>query len=105
MVDELIKIENGCALLDVNTQNKLAEFERLAKDIKAKEDELKQMILAEMESKSILKIDTPELLISYVAPTTREQFDGKRFREDCPDVYDEYISITPVKASVRIKVK
>jgi hypothetical protein len=76
----------------------------MAKNIKAKQDELKQKILDEMESKGILSIKSPELTISYVAPTSRETFDSKSFRKDHPDLYDEYVSISLVKASVRMKV-
>ena len=83
----------------------MAEFERQAKEIKAKEDELKQRILEEMESNGILKIETDDLVISYVAPTSRESFDSKAFRKANPDLYDEYVSISSVKASVRMKLK
>ena len=33
-----------------------------------------------------------------------ETFDSKTFRKDHPDLYDEYVSISMVKASVRMKV-
>ena len=105
MMNELIKFDNGCALLDADTSSRLAEFERKVKEIKAQEDELKQMILTEMEVKGIIKIDTEDVTITYVAPTTRESFDSKKFRADNPDLYDEYINISPVKASIRLKVK
>ena len=103
-MDELIVFEGKTALLNPVVAGHLAEFEMMAKSIKAKQDELKQRILEEMESKGILSIKTPELTISYVAPTTRETFDSKAFRKDHPDLYDEYINISMVKASVRMKV-
>ncbi len=103
-MDELIVYENNTALLNREVAVKLAEFERQVKAIKAKEEELKQKILEEMESKGILSIKSPELTISYVAPTSRETFDSKSFRKDHPDLYDEYVNISLVKASVRMKV-
>ena len=103
-MDELIVYEGETALLNPVVAEHLAEFERMAKSIKAKQDELKQRILEEMESKGILSIKTPELTVSYVAPSTRETFDSKTFRKDHPDLYDEYVSISLVKASVRMKV-
>lgn len=103
-MDELIVFEGKTALLNPDVAMRLAEFERMAKNIKAKQDELKQKILDEMESKGILSIKSPELTISYVAPTSRETFDSKSFRKDHPDLYDEYVSISLVKASVRMKV-
>ena len=103
-MDELIVYENNTALLNPEVSIRLAEFERMVKEVKAKQDELKQKILEEMESKGIVSIKSPELTISYVAPTTRETFDSKTFRKDHPDLYDEYVNISMVKASVRMKV-
>lgn len=102
---QLIKIENGSALLNEEVSRRLAEFERMAKEIKEKEDELKQAILDEMEKSRIIKIDTGEMAISYVSATTKETFQSKEFRKDHPDLYDDYVKISPVKASVRIKLK
>ena len=104
-MDKLIRVEQGKALIEPSVSFALAEFERQVKEIKAKEDELKQRILEEMESNGILKIETDDLVISYVAPTSRETFDSKSFRKDNPDLYDNYVSISPVKASVRMKLK
>ena len=100
----LIQVRNDIALLDAGVSAKIADFERQIKEIKAQEDEMKKAILDEMESKGILSIKSPELTISYVAPTSRETFDSKTFRKDHPDLYDEYVNISLVKASVRMKV-
>ena len=102
---ELIKVYGEAAILDGTTAKHIAKIEKMAKEIKAKEDELKKAILTEMESKGIIKLETDELTISYVAATDRETFDSKKLRADNPDLYDEYIKISTVKPSVRIKLK
>ena len=102
---ELITIENGNALLDLEASKQIAEFERKAKEIKEASDRLKATILEEMEAKGIVKIETPDLTITYVASTDRETFDSKAFKADNPDLYDNYVKMSPVKASVRVKVK
>lgn len=102
---ELIKLYGEAAILDGTTAKHIAEFEKMAKEIKAKEDELKKAILTEMESKGIIKLETDELTISYVAATDRETFDSKKLRADNPDLYDEYIRMSTVKPSIRIKLK
>lgn len=104
-MNELITRQNDIAVLDPETAAKIAEFERMAKDIKAKEDELKKRILEEMEKGGILKLETDDLTISYVAGTDRETLDSKALREELPDIYDTYVKISPVKSSIRIKVK
>jgi len=102
--DALIVLENNEAVLNASASALLAEFERQVEAIKAKQAELKQRILEEMESKGIVSIKSPDLTISYVAPYTKETFDSKTFRKDHPDLYDEYVNISLCKASVRMKV-
>lgn len=102
---ELIKVENGLSILDPETSQKIAEFEKAIKDIQEKEKALKEAILEEMKQKNIIKIDTPELSITYVDETYKESFDNKLFREQNPDLYDNYVKMSPVKASLRLKVK
>lgn len=103
-MEYLVKVEDGFQL-SKETSQMIAQFEKMLNDIKKQEEELKKSILEEMEAKNIIKIETDELAISYIAPTTRESFDSKKLRADNPDLYDEYIKISPVKASVRIKLK
>lgn len=102
---ELISLENNKILLNENISKEIAEFETQIKELKAKEDELKQALLNEMEEKNILKVETDDITITYVAPTDRESFNSKKFREDYSDLYDEYVEIKPVSSSIRIKVK
>lgn len=104
-MNELITINNGKAILDTETASKIADFERQIKVIKEQEDALKEAILSEMESKGIIKVDTGDLLISYIAPTDRETFDSKQFRNDHPDLFDEYVKFSSVKSQIRIKVR
>ena len=84
--------------------NKTSYIEKM-KEIKEAEDALKAAILEEMESKNILSIKTNDMTITYVAPSDRETFDSKKLREEKPDLYDEYVKISPVKSSIRIKLK
>lgn len=102
----LIKIENGNSILDIAVSNQIAEFERQIKLLKEQEENLKEAIKAEMEAKGILKVEdtTNGMTISYIAPTTRETFDSKKFKADNPDIYDEYVRLSPVKSSIRIKL-
>lgn len=104
-MDKLIRMEQNTALLNPEVASQLAEFERMAEDIKNKQNELKKKILMEMEEHNILKIETDDLTISYVASYPKESFDSKAFRKDNPDLYDEYVKISTVASSVRMKVK
>lgn len=102
---ELIKQYGEAAILDGATARKIAEFEKITKIIKTKEEELKKAILAEMENKGLVKLETDELIINYIAETSRETLNTKQLREELPDIYDAYIDIKSVKPSIRIKLK
>ena len=102
---ELITVQNEVAMLDATTAKQIAKFEKMAKEIKAKEDEIKKAILEEMESRGIIKLETDDLTIRYVAPTERETLDAKTLRQEAPDIYDTYVKLSPVKPSIRITLK
>ena len=102
---ELIKVENGLSILDAETSQKIADFEKAIKDMQEQEKALKEAILEEMKQKKIIKIDTPEIAITYVDETYKETFDTKLFKEQNPDLYDAYVKMSVVKSSLRLKVK
>lgn len=101
---ELIRFENETAILNTLVAQKIAMFERAVADIKRQEDALKAQILQEMEDRGILKIETDELCITYVAEFDRESLDTKKLRKEHADLYDQYVRMTTVKPSIRIKV-
>lgn len=91
--------------MDVEIEKKIVKIEKQMAKLKAEQDALRKMLLDEMEKRNLIKVETDKLVISYVAPTDRESFDSKQFRTDNPDLYDKYVKISPVKSSVRVKVK
>lgn len=104
-MNDLITYTGGMPVLSADVSRKISEFEATIKRAKEKEEQLKDAILVEMEQKRIIKLDCDDLTITYVAASDRETFDSKNFRKSHPDLYDEYVRITTVKPSVRIKVK
>lgn len=102
---EIIKISNEILGIDEETSKKIVELETTIKELKQKEEEIKTTLLEEMEKRNIIKIETDDVIINYIAPTDRETLDTKQLKEKYSEIYDECIKITPVKASVRIKVK
>lgn len=107
MNEQIMTIDNatGLAVLDGEIASKIATYERTIKALKEEEDQLKAAILSAMEAYSVIKLETGDVAINYVAQTDRETFDSKAFKADFPDLYDGYIKMTPVKASLRVKVK
>lgn len=104
-MNALLVIENGEVVLSRQASAELSELETLIEQLKERETYLKARLLEDMEQSGILKLETPELVINYIAPTDRESFDSKAFRKDHPEQYDDYVRISPVKSSIRVKVK
>ena len=104
-MERLIEITDGVALLAVETASKIAEFERKMKEIKAQEDELRARILTEMETNGIKKVESDEVTITYKDSYDKESFDTKTFKQDFPDLFDDYVKISACKPSIMIRVK
>lgn len=102
---ELIKVENSAVVLDRDIVNRILSIELLKKQVKEEEENIKTDLLKAMEDHEVIKIETEELIINYVAATDREYFNSKKLREDKPELYDDYVTIRPVKPSLRFKVK
>lgn len=104
-MSDLIVFDGDQAILHPTVISAIAHYEKEMKLMKEQEESLKKAILEEMEKHGLIKIDSPSLTINYIAGTDRETFDSKAFRKDHPDLYDDYIKMTPVKPSIRIKLK
>ena len=102
----LIAVENGLSVLDAEVSKKIADFERQIKALEEQEKALREAVKKEMEEKGIIKLEDAVngLSITYVAPYYKEAFDSKKFRADNPDLYDEYVKMTSVKSSIKVKV-
>lgn len=99
-------VNNGNNLvLKEGISKQIAYLETIAKQVKEAQEEIKTGILKEMEEKNIIKLETNELMITYVAETYRESFDSKTLKTENEELYNKYVKISPVKSSVRIKVK
>lgn len=83
----------------------IATIERDLKIAKQRKDELSAILLEQMEKRNIIKFESDQVCINYIAETDRETFNSKKFRSDNPDLYDKYVDIKPVKANVRVKIK
>lgn len=100
----IVKKEDNYQLADIIT-SELRMIDEEKKELKRKEDAIRETLLKEMEDKGIIKIADENISITYKAPTERETFRTKDFKKDLPDLYDTYVEFTPVKSSLLIKIK
>lgn len=82
-------------LIDLDTQ---------AKEIEAKRKELLEGILKEMEKANVDKWETEKIRLTRRKATTSERFDSKAFKEFNPDLYQQFMKVSPVKSSITLKV-
>ena len=104
-MDDLIVLKNGEGALAPETVSKIADYERRMKELKEQEEALKEAIKEEMEAKNLIRLENEELVISYIAANDRISFDSKRFEKDHPEMYDEYLKVSKVRPSIRIKLR
>ena len=100
----IVKKEDNYQLSDIIT-SELKMIDEEKRELKRKEDTIRETLLKEMEDKGIIKISDENISITYKAPTERETFRTKDFKKDLPDLYDTYVEFTPVKGSLLIKIK
>lgn len=102
MNEIVITSDNG---LSLSSERSVCEILKQLDELKKQEAIIKEDLMEEMKKRGLVKIDTTKLTITYVDATTRESFDSKKLKEEKPEIYDEYCRISPVKDSIRIKVK
>lgn len=98
-----IGTEIDTALVKINElAPRLVEAKAFIKEVEAKEKELKVFLYEEMTKGNIKKLETPLLTITRVLPSKSTRFDSKAFKEEHPDLYEEYQTESERKGYVRI---
>lgn len=80
-------------------ENEIQRLKQLEKDAKTLRDELIDL----MENTALKKIDTGNVVVTYVAPSVRTSIDSAKLRDELPEIYEQYKRLTTTRASVRIK--
>lgn len=68
-------------------------------------DTIKQRVKEEMESRGIYNFQCPEFNISIRKNHIQKRFDGKKFKEDFPEIYEKYVKDIEIKSSINIDYK
>lgn len=89
-----------------NIANAISEVEKHLKDLTAQRDILKEKILSLMKANQCEKVEIDgKVLITYVAPTTKESLDTKKLKDENPELYEKYVRQSDIKESLRITIK
>ena len=113
-VEEVVKAyyrqERPTQLVELKTLSKdaikqlalaFSTIERIQTEI----DTIKQRVKEEMESRGIYNFQCPEFNISIRKNHIQKRFDGKKFKEDFPEIYEKYVKDIEIKSSINIDYK
>lgn len=101
----LLVPQNNGLTLNPDIECALIGYAEAAKKAKADYDDFIARVQAAMEEEGLVKLETPSVRVNYIPEGEREKFDSKALRAELPDVYDNYCTLTKVKASVRVTIK
>lgn len=86
--------------------NKLApeilKFKSYVKELEAQEKQLKDELYEKMTENDIKKLETPHFVITRVLPGVSKRFNSKEFKEDYPDLHDEYLIESKRKGYIKL---
>lgn len=85
--------------------SRLADIEKQYKVMDEERETLKAKLLEAMEYHLVTKWENDDMVINYVAPTTRTSIDSKALKKDMPEIFERYSKTSNVKSSVRFKLK
>jgi hypothetical protein len=108
-MNNLITIENDKPILKEDMVLKVIEIEDKIKQLKTIQDAYKEQIKEAMEEKGVIKIqdEISGLLITYIeAKENLEKFNQTKFREEHPELFDEYVTLDGKKSAyITIRIK
>lgn len=83
----------------------IMEIENSAKAYEANAINLREALKAEMEKAGVKKWETDNIVVTYVGSTERRTIDSTRLKAEQPSVYDQYIKVSNINPSIKIKLK
>lgn len=104
-MDELIIYEEGTPVIAPEAAEKIASLHKEIKRLDDAMKEIKTRLFEEMKANDILKIDMPNLAITYVADTVTETLDTKQLKRDLPEIFNDYSIEKPRAGYVKITTR
>ena len=80
----------------------IIEMKAYIKEVEKQEKELKEVLYKNMEANDIKKMSTPLLNITRVLPSKTSRFDNKKFKEDYPELFEQYQTESQRKGYVKL---
>ena len=75
------------------------------KELSEEYEAIKSEVLEKMIENNDKSFDTGNMLITVMAPSTRETFDSKKFKSENAELYGQYIKTTQTKESLKLTLR
>jgi predicted phage-related endonuclease len=105
LVKSLTKTQSELATVEAQILEATAALQQKKQSLIEKDNEVRSAIKEAMIKNNVKKFDSDTLTITLISASERKTLDTAAIKEQEPDVYKRYLKVTPVAASVRIKVK
>jgi regulator of replication initiation timing len=89
----------------LQAQQRIVDFETKIASLKEQEENLKNGLKVLMEQNNVKKYELDKIILTYIAPTTRESVDSAKLMEKYPDAYNDCKKVSKLNSSIRIKIK
>lgn len=105
LVLELEKNQRAIARLNKEIEQAMGAQIVKRDELEKQNSDMREAIKTAMEENGVTKFDGDLITITYVAPSVRNTFDSKKFKEERPKTYEKFLKTTKIKSSIRLKVK
>lgn len=95
--DKVAKLENIC--------RKKKMLEEQIKALEVEEEQVKAEVIAEMKENAVKTYESDTIRVTYKSASSRSTFDSKKFAEEEPELYKNYLKTSETKESLTIKLK
>lgn len=101
--NKLMILENNELELTKEGIQFIKKLQKAKVEVTKMEEQLKEIFLNKMEENNIDKFISADgtFKATYVKETTSKTFDSKKFKEENPDVYENYLKETTRKAYIK----
>ena len=105
LVAKLTDTQKEIAVVEKHIMEATADLQTKLTSLREKDTEVRAAIKEAMIKNNVKKFDSDTLTITLISASERTGVDVARLKEEEPDTYERFLKVTPVAASVRIKVK
>lgn len=92
-------------IIEKNAVDMLVEAKQMAAYYKELEMKITNTLMEAMKANAIKSWDAGIMKASYTAPSKTSQFDSKKFQEEHPELYKQYLKEVNKKESIRITIR